>query len=303
MRVSKNFFKFNGKPDILPENIDIIRNEVFPLTFFLERKTIPAGSRIIISDVDKTYLNTDFESLKGLLWIPFEVAVDKVTLPYMDIIYQGLRFGTKKSPAFTPLFFVTASPPSLFTPLRNKMGSDGVQEDGIVMKDQKELALRGDFRQIKEQFIYKLFALFVFFNKIGGNHKVILLGDDTETDLKSYLLFKKIVEGDMPFVKISQLLIDNGIKGKYLEELLRFLRHKPLKLKIEYIFINLTKNEILPQGSYPPVVQYNDTKQLATFLYEKRLINDYYYNKIFKGNNEDISFSYEWLYDYGYLKK
>ncbi len=282
----------------LPE---VVKPDYYPLTIFLERKSIHKRSKIIISDVDKTYLNTDFESLKGLLWIPFEVAVDKVTIEKMNLIYQALRYGTGSSPALTPLFFITASPPFIYSPLTSKMIRDGVEYDGIVMKDQDILLKKMEFKQLKSQVTYKLFALFSLINLIKSrDNNIILLGDDTESDLSIYLLFKKIVEENPPVFKAADLLLGAGVDVKYLDALLKLIREFNGDVRIKYIFIYLSKGEFVTSQTLP-VVQYRNSEQLAIFFHQKRLISDYYLAKIVQRGSEKYNLAVEWLKDYGYL--
>ena len=280
----------------------IFESSDYPFKIFIEREQFPRRGTIIISDVDKTYLNTDFESIKGLMWIPFEVAVDKVTIGRMNYIYQGLRFGRGDLPQFTPLFFVTASPPLVYKALSSKMLRDGVEYDAIIMKDQPELFKKLKFYQLKTQVTYKLYALFEMMRLLPGkNYSLLLLGDDTESDMKIYTLFKRIVEEKPPVFKVADLLLENGVEIDYLEGLLRLIREFDKNIKIRYIFIYLTKKEFLVSEGGAPVIQYSSTDQLATFLHRKGFINDYYLKKIVLPGSENYDLAVEWLRDYGYI--
>ncbi len=290
------------KRNIYPERIDSV---FYPLVIFRERDSFPATGRVIISDIDKTYLNTDFESLKGLMWIPLEVAVDKVTIDRMNLVYQALRHGRGDQPVLTPFVFVTASPPFLFSPLSDKMLRDGVEYDVIAMKDQPALFKRFEFDQLRSQVTFKLFALFEILRLMDGKrHSLILFGDDTESDLQIYLLFKKIVEEKPRMFRVADLLLENGVSLKYMEKLLKLIREfytMNVSIKVDYIFIYLSKGEFLPGGVYPPVVEYTSSSQVAIFLFEKKLINRYYLEKIVSPESEEYFLATEWLRDYGYL--
>ncbi len=294
--VRRNFFL---KKNIGPVSYD---SPYYPLRLFVEREEFPHRGTIVISDVDKTYLNTDFESLRGLVWIPFEVAVDKVTIDRMNFIYQGLRYGSGDRPSFLPLIFITASPPFIYRALTTKMLRDGVEYDAVVMKDQMTLTKQLQFTQLKSQVTYKLFALFHLLKHLGGGkYSLLLFGDDTESDLHIYLLFKKIVEEHPPVFKVADLLLEGGVDISYLEGLLRIIRDVDVDVKVKYIFIYLTKKEFIPGGSFPPVIQYISSSQLAIFLKRKKLINEYYLQKVVTPGSEEFSLSLEWLRDYGYL--
>ena len=66
--------------------------------FFLqranERRLDPDYTgEILLWDIDKTYLDTHCSSWRGLARIPFELAIDKVTVPGSVPILRALRRG------------------------------------------------------------------------------------------------------------------------------------------------------------------------------------------------------------------
>ena len=67
----------------------------YPLNRSQER-TYPEDFQgdIFYWDIDKTYLATDFRSLRGLLTIPLEMAIDKRAIAGADTLLRALRRGT-----------------------------------------------------------------------------------------------------------------------------------------------------------------------------------------------------------------
>src|SRR5262245_60448620 len=106
---------------------------------------------ICICDIDGTYLATDLTSVRKMLAIPFQFAVDKTTIPGAVSLLREWRHGPGERSRFTPLYFVSASPPQLRRVLERKMLLDGVEFDGISFKDQLSLALRGRISELRNQ--------------------------------------------------------------------------------------------------------------------------------------------------------
>lgn len=167
---------------------------------FLERtndRTLPAdfAGDVFIWDIDKTYLDTHFSSLRGLLAIPFEWAVDKRALPGTVPLLRALRHGPGEESAIAPLYFVSGSPPQLRHVVEKKMLLDGVQPDGITFKDQWALVRARTPQAIVEQVGYKLKALLLYRKELPPGARFFLFGDDTERDLDSFLTFGAICAG------------------------------------------------------------------------------------------------------------
>ena len=90
---------------------------------------------VFVWDIDKTYLDTHFSSMKGMARIPVEFAIDKRAIPGMPEVLRGLRRGPGPGFACAPLYFVSASPPQIRGVVQRKMLMDGVEYDGIIFKD------------------------------------------------------------------------------------------------------------------------------------------------------------------------
>ena len=176
-----------------------------------------------------------------------------------------------------------------------------MESDGLVMKNQDLLFKRMEFKQLKSQITYKLFALFSLINFLRlRDNTLLLFGDDTESDLSIYLLFKKIVEENPPVFKVADMLLESGVDINYLDSLLKLIREYDGSLRVKYIFIYLSKGDFITSQTFP-VIQYKDSSQIAIFLFKKKLINEYYLSKIVLPGSEEYTLGLEWLKDYGYL--
>lgn len=148
---------------------------------------------LYIWDVDKTYLNTNFESLKGLMKILFEFSIDKRSIPGVKNLLLELRKGAGPDIEISPIYFISASPVYLKKVLEGKFLLDGVQHDGIFLKDY--LALRKEVGKLrfKNNFAYKLVSLLNHRLHLPPSSKEILFGDDFESDAEVYSLYADIL--------------------------------------------------------------------------------------------------------------
>ena len=117
----------------------------------------PPPKRIYRWDLDKTYLKTDFDTLRQLVRTALQSADQKVTVPGAAALIRELRErGDSK------LCIVSGSPKQMRSVLEEKLKLDGVEWDELILKDNVRNVLRGRFRALKGQVGYKLPALLEF---------------------------------------------------------------------------------------------------------------------------------------------
>lgn len=154
------------------------------------------------SDVDMTYLLTDFHSALGLAELMESDSREREALPGMPAVYRALRAGADGS-ADRPLCFISGSPRFFKRTLQGRMQLDGVQHDGLVLKPFKDIItaniLSFDFDQIQpeleEQIGYKMSALLRLRLDLPPTTPEILMGDDTEADHVVYALYHRFTAG------------------------------------------------------------------------------------------------------------
>ncbi|MEY4512646.1 MAG: hypothetical protein RLZZ450_4768, partial [Pseudomonadota bacterium] len=105
-------------------------------------------------DLDKTYLNTDFDSLKGLFRAAMEKASDKVAFPGAKVLLRELT-----ATDLAGLYILSGSPSQMRRVIIEKLELDGIKWDGLVLKPSLNRLLRGRFRFLRDQVSYKLHAL------------------------------------------------------------------------------------------------------------------------------------------------
>ena len=94
----------------------------------------PADPAIIFRwDLDKTYLRTEFATMRQLWRTAFQKAKDKVAYPGATALLRALRKGPDGRTRL--IYFVSASPPQLERVVAEKFALDGIEIDGIYFKD------------------------------------------------------------------------------------------------------------------------------------------------------------------------
>ena len=170
----------------------------YPLRL-VDDRPLPADydGPVHVWDVDKTYLDTDLSSVWGMLRIPLEMAIDKRTIPGAVAVLRECRRGPGARPRNVPLYFVSASPPQLEGVIRRRMLLDGVEPDGFVFKDQLALALHGALRRLRTQVEYKLTALWLLAARLPPRARLVLVGDDWESDALVFARFAAAQRGEL----------------------------------------------------------------------------------------------------------
>lgn len=200
---------------------------------------------VVRSDVDMTYLFTDFHSLSAMRRLLRLSASERETLKGMERVYALLR---DKEGENRPLSFISGSPVFFKRVLENKMKIDGVLHDEIVLKPFKKLFSSGTLNPIpliKEQVGYKLHALMRLRQNIPPQSKEVLLGDDTEADPVIYAMYTQLVRKQMTeeefFSKLEQLDVSRYWKRKLKKEWPSFQASLGEQADILVVYIHQTK--------------------------------------------------------------
>lgn len=139
-------------------------------------------------DLDKTYLRTEFDSIRDLLRTAVEPATRKRTVPGASVLLRELR---ATDPA--AVFILSGSPEQMRRVLEAKLRLDGIRWDSFTLKPSLDNLMKGRFRVIKDQVSYKLEALLSARVHGERDHGEILFGDDAEADAFIYSLYADMV--------------------------------------------------------------------------------------------------------------
>ncbi|MEZ4744156.1 MAG: phosphatase domain-containing protein [Bdellovibrionota bacterium] len=234
----------------------------------------------IVCDIDKTYLETEFESLVKIAKIAFEDAKDKVTVKGASDILLATRWGNTayneedEANFPIPLHFVSSSPPQLRNVLGEKLAIDGVDWSSDTFKNQAYNLKKGRFSQLRQQVAYKTAAIFRLIEQIEGSAQLVLIGDNVESDAMIYLGIKMFIEkrlSPMGYQKYLQLL---GITEKVSEKIIERLTIRDNKEVLDIYIRDLPNAAFtLLAPLTTPIYRFSDYYQLALMMIRSKLID------------------------------
>jgi hypothetical protein len=179
---------------------------------------MPRVRHIFRWDLDKTYLRTEFDSVRSMVRTARLSAEERENIPGSAALIRGIRQSASESSQHL-IYFVSGSPEQLRSVIEKKFALDGFVPDGFVLKPAMSDLFRARFRSLKNQVAYKLGALVAGRSDAPIGAKETLLGDDAESDAFIYSLYADLVRG--------------GVSPKELRDVLR--RAKAYPDQIAYI--------------------------------------------------------------------
>ena len=176
---------------------------------------IGVAVRVYRWDLVKTYLDTDFESLRGIVRTATEPAHKKRALPGAAALLRALGSASGAS-----VMVVSGSPTQMRGVLSEKLRLDGIPFDELVLKDNVGNIRRGRFRAIRGQLGFKLPALLSARARTQHSATEVLFGDDVEADALVYSLYADVVAGHVGAAELSRVM---EMAGAYPDEIDRAL--------------------------------------------------------------------------------
>ncbi len=237
----------------------------------------PARSHPIIFrwDLDKTYLKSEFDSLRELMRVPFEKPQDKVAMPGVVPLIRGLRDAAAQSGREVRIYFISASPPQIAKAIKQKLALDGVDYDGIVFKNQLQHLVRGRFRNLREQVGFKLTELLKSRSGMPGDSREVLFGDDWESDPIIYSLYADLLAGHIAADELGGILQAIGVDPRLIAEARERAAAAQRGEVVEKIYINLERRT--PPTAFhcfgPRLVPTFNYFQTAVCLFQEGYLN------------------------------
>jgi len=192
-------------------------------------------------DLDKTYLKSEFATLRELARIPFEKPEDKVAVPGVVPLLRGLRDVATGAGRPTRIYFISASPPQIAKAIKEKLALDGIEYDGIVFKNQLHHLVRGKFRNLREQVGYKLTELLKSWPAMPPAARAVLFGDDWESDPIIYSLFADVLAGRVTSTELDDILKIIGVDPRLIVEAKQRAATVEPAAVVTRIYINLER--------------------------------------------------------------
>ncbi len=237
--------------DVTPEPVTavvIAPEEVTPADISPESITptaVPAPRKLVHLrwDLDKTYLQTNFDSVKDLVKTFWQKPEDKATVAGAQALLQSLMDPEDRQNR--RVTFISGSPRQMRKVLMRKLCLDGVEPDMFILKPNLENLLRGRFRALRGQVGYKLKALLLS-HMAAEQVDEYLFGDDAEQDAFIYSVYADILSGQLDAVRMAAILTTCKVYRNDVDEIMAY--HKQLVGSGDYvrrIFIHLDRRSPL----------------------------------------------------------
>lgn len=226
-------------------------------------------------DLDKTYLRTDFDTLRDLARTAIERPDQKRTVPGAAALLRELgRAGVETH-------ILSGSPEQLRSRIEQKLRLDGAKWASLTLKPNLQNLLRLRFRALRGQLGYKLPSLLQRRcemtqqrNEGGELIREVLLGDDAEADAFVYSLFADICEGRVSDDEIADVMRRGRAYDDTIVDALRYAKRVEKGPVVEYILIHLDRqsspSDFRRYG--PRVVPFYNYLQAAFVLHEAQRI-------------------------------
>lgn len=192
-------------------------------------------------DLDKTYLRTEFETLRQLIRTARERGADKVEVPGVPAVMKAMRRIADAQERDFHAYFISASPPQIGHAVREKLALDGVPYDGITFKDQLQHIKRGKLKNLREHVGYKLGELFRGRLEAPEGAVELLFGDDWESDALSYSLYADALAGVIDTERLASLLGRIGVDPLAIPSVTSLAEQARGRGQVSRIFINLER--------------------------------------------------------------
>ncbi len=194
-------------------------------------------------DLDKTYLRTEFDTLRQLVRTALQKATEKVAVPGAAALIRELR-----AAGDTRLCIVSGSPTQMRAVLAEKLKLDGVEFDELVLKDNVRNLMRGRFKALRGQVGYKLPVLLESRAQAPAEAEEVLFGDDAEADAFVYSLYADLIAGRVSEEVLRQVLASAQVYPDDQARVLSAWQKIPQADPVRRIFIHLDR--LTPPGHF-----------------------------------------------------
>jgi hypothetical protein len=219
-------------------------------------------------DLDKTYLRTEFDSIRDLAKSAIETAADKQAFPGATALLRALRQDDHR------ICIVSGSPTQMRQVLAAKLALDGITYDEFVLKNNLKNILRGRFRALRAQIPYKLPAM-LRSRLAAAAESETLFGDDAEADAIIYCLYADIIAERVSLADLERVLTASRAYDDDAQHCLDLAREVPKGLAVRRMFIHLDRRSP-PLGFRrfgPRLVPVFNYFQAALVLYQDKVLS------------------------------
>lgn len=186
-------------------------------------------------DLDKTYLHTEFGSVRAMVRTALESATSKRNTPGSAALLRALQLHDPKSETTV----VSGSPTQMRRVLEEKLALDGIRIDHFTLKDNLGNLRRGRFRAVWGQVGYKLPELLLQRTLSAPGDTETLFGDDAEVDAAVYTVYADAISDRITPATLREVLERGGAYGDDISRAMDALARAPRGDAVEDIFIRL----------------------------------------------------------------
>jgi hypothetical protein len=189
-------------------------------------------------DLDKTYLRTEFDTVRDLVRTAFERPDEKRTNPgAATLLREMARAGVS-------IHILSGSPEQMRRRLEDKLRLDGITWDTFTLKPNLQNVLRLRFRALRDQLGYKLPALLWARTNAGAafaGARETLFGDDAEADAFVYSIYADVMAGRVGEELLRAIATRGRIYEDVVTSMLRSVRLVSGDDVVERILIHLER--------------------------------------------------------------
>jgi hypothetical protein len=196
---------------------------------------------VFVWDLDKTYLDTSWGSLKELWRTALEKAGQKRNVPGTGSLVRALKtsWEEERGARAFPIFFITASPPQMESKIREKLELDEILPLGAFFKDNLKNLKPKRLWRLTQQVGFKLQSLLQLRVRLKDDVRQVLWGDDSESDAVIYSLYSDICARRWSEKELLNILRGLHVVGEQTDTILELQDQMPVGDPVEKIYINL----------------------------------------------------------------
>jgi hypothetical protein len=195
-------------------------------------------------DLDKTYIETEFGSVRAILRTALEPAIKKRNTPGSAALLRALIAHDSDC----RVAILSGSPTQMRKVLEQKLAMDGIRFDSLTLKNNLGNLRRGRLRAVKGQLGYKLPVLLQQRAATQATATETLFGDDAEVDALIYAVYADAITGNIDPAQLTQILERGGAYPDDIQHAVTAMRNVPRGDAVEDIFIRLDANS--PVGRF-----------------------------------------------------
>jgi hypothetical protein len=189
-------------------------------------------------DLDKTYLRTEFDTVRDLIRTALQKPEEKVNVPGAVALLRELTREKEQTRALVT--FISGSPSQMRNTLERKFELDGIRPDAFILKPTLKNILTGRFRAVRGQVGYKLDSL-LRLRAMSQLAPETLFGDDAEQDAFIYSLYADLAAGTVDEEQLVAILDEAEVYDVTAESILSHFANTRVHDNVQRIFIHLDR--------------------------------------------------------------